>query len=402
MNKTFCAFPWVHLHPNPKGTVSLCCDTEMVKIVGNLKDNSLDEIANNDIMNETRSKMIKGLPVQGCEYCYEKEKGNVKSVRNLINEVYQDQFEKFVEITNEDGSLKVPWKMKHFNLRVTNLCNFSCRSCYFGFSSVIAQESGIKNFVVNISDARPTFFTEIFKHLPYAESLTFVGGESTLIDEYWDIMDELIRLKNTNIKLFYFTNLSKIEHNGKSLIKYLQHFPNHRLMLSLDGYGERLELLRNGSNWERTLFNLTQVYNAKLNYTIFPTISAINAYHIPDFEKFLIENNFLQTAKMEHNTVVRPRMLNSKILPLSYKNHIKEKVEIHKIFLKENNYEYIADQWDNFLKFMFDDDYSYMLPEFVKYNNDLDTIRNQELYKTYPELEMVKAYYESKVLSQNT
>jgi sulfatase maturation enzyme AslB (radical SAM superfamily) len=400
MNKTFCALAWTHLHPIPGGTVSLCCDTQIRKVVGNLATHSLDEIATSEIMNDVRKKMQNGIEIPECDYCYEKEKSNIKSVRNMINEVYKDQIGTLIQNTNEDGSLTVPWQMKHFNLRISNLCNLSCRSCTPLYSSVIAQEQGEKKFVINIADTRPSFTKEIMEHLPFAESLTFVGGESVLIDEYWDIMDRLISLNNTDVKIFYFTNLSKIEHNGKNLIEYLKAFKNHRLLLSIDGYGDRLELLRNGSNWDKIHSNLRAVRDAKLNYTVFQTMSAINIWHIPDFEKFLIKEDLLKYGIVEHNTVVRPRILNTKILPLVYKDIVKNKIVSHQQFLIDNGYKYISDQWDNFLAFMYADDYSEKIKEFIEYNQELDAGRDQHLYQVYPELLHIKEYYEQQLFSQ--
>lgn len=396
--KTFCIFPWIHLHPNPDDSVTTCCENAVS--VGNLSKNSLDEIAINSQMNDIRKKMINDEELPECRSCYNKEKSKLKSVRVNANLAYQDIISDCINNTNEDGSLKTQWKMRHFNLRLSNLCNMACRSCYGMKSSLIATEEGKKQFIIKISDFRPTLMSEIIKHLPWAESVTFAGGETILIDEYWEIMDKLIEINNVDLELFYYTNLSKIVYRDKSFIDYLSKFKNHKLLLSIDGFGDRLELYRHNSNWNAIHANLKKVCESKLNFVINSTIGAINIWHLPDFERLLIEEGILNFGVIEHNTLVNPKHLSVQILPKHYKDMVSEKIINHQNYLRLNNLDYLCSSWDNVLNFLYASDNTELLASFFSYNQHLDEKRNQNLYEVFPELITVKDYYDQVVLNQ--
>ena len=44
VSKSFCVLPWIHLNTWPNGNVYPCCLTDWREEVGNLKDNTLEEI----------------------------------------------------------------------------------------------------------------------------------------------------------------------------------------------------------------------------------------------------------------------------------------------------------------------------------------------------------------------
>jgi radical SAM protein with 4Fe4S-binding SPASM domain len=43
-SKTFCIYPWIHLHAYPTGEAYPCCHAEMKYPVGNCRSNTLKEI----------------------------------------------------------------------------------------------------------------------------------------------------------------------------------------------------------------------------------------------------------------------------------------------------------------------------------------------------------------------
>ena len=72
-NPSFCMLPWVHLHAFPTGEAYPCCNSEMTEIVGNTRDNSLEEIWNAEPMRALRRRMLAGERIHGCTRCYEQE-----------------------------------------------------------------------------------------------------------------------------------------------------------------------------------------------------------------------------------------------------------------------------------------------------------------------------------------
>lgn len=63
-NKTFCVFPFLHLYVSSSGDVLLCCvfsnHNEFQEKLGNINDNSIEEILNGEQYKEIRRKMING------------------------------------------------------------------------------------------------------------------------------------------------------------------------------------------------------------------------------------------------------------------------------------------------------------------------------------------------------
>ena len=43
-SKTFCMYPWIHIHAFPSGEAYPCCHAEMKYPIGNCRNNTLEEI----------------------------------------------------------------------------------------------------------------------------------------------------------------------------------------------------------------------------------------------------------------------------------------------------------------------------------------------------------------------
>ena len=73
-SKTFCMYPWIHLHAYPTGETYPCCHAEMkVGPVGSTKQSSLKELWNSDRLRELRLDMLAEKQNSYCTRCYEQE-----------------------------------------------------------------------------------------------------------------------------------------------------------------------------------------------------------------------------------------------------------------------------------------------------------------------------------------
>ena len=73
-SKTFCIYPWIHLHAYPTGEAYPCCHAEMgVGQVGNCQTNTLEEIYHGPAMNQLRDDMLNERFNAACTRCYEQE-----------------------------------------------------------------------------------------------------------------------------------------------------------------------------------------------------------------------------------------------------------------------------------------------------------------------------------------
>ena len=57
-SKVFCMMPWVHTHIWPNGNAFPCCMSDSDIVYGNLNDNSLEEIWNNEKYKKLRKNML--------------------------------------------------------------------------------------------------------------------------------------------------------------------------------------------------------------------------------------------------------------------------------------------------------------------------------------------------------
>ena len=71
-NDVMCILPWIHMHPWPNGKTMLCCDSPWETNIGDLRENSLQEVWNSERMKQVRFNMLQGKKCKECVRCYEK------------------------------------------------------------------------------------------------------------------------------------------------------------------------------------------------------------------------------------------------------------------------------------------------------------------------------------------
>ena len=59
----FCMLPWIHMHGWSDGNAYPCCMAEPNEPIGNLRDNTLEEVWNNKAYRTMRHNMLNGIPV---------------------------------------------------------------------------------------------------------------------------------------------------------------------------------------------------------------------------------------------------------------------------------------------------------------------------------------------------
>lgn len=382
MNESFCILPWLHIQTQPNGLAYPCCQYSYKSPVGDVNKNSLNEIANSSEMKFLRKDMMNGTIREECATCNKnsKDKNNMK---NDFNNYYKDIIPDLIKNTDDDGYVH-DWKLQYVNIRYSNLCNFSCRTCGPDNSSLWADENNLKEPVVNITSKVPNYVENILNKLPEINRMNFTGGEALLVDENWQILDELIKRNLTNMKISVITNLSKIQYKNRNLIEYAKKFKNFFITVSLDGIKERAELYRNGTNWNVMENNLKELMKHDINFKINCTVGAMNIWHVSDTEKYLLENNLIRKNKFSLSNLVFNPFLSSKILPINFKNEVSEKIDTHKLYLQQLDID--TTKWDVVKNYMFEEDHSFYLKTFIKYNKILDKKRHQTYEEVFPEL----------------
>lgn len=396
-SKTFCVLPWIHVHAGPVGAAAPCCiskSTSTIDGVGNAKTDNLLQLVNSEKMNKLRLDMLNGNKNEECRACHDQEKQGIKSFRITSNEEYSKHIGSILDITNKDGSVK-DFKLRYFDIRFNNICNFKCRTCGQEFSSQWEQEN-IKNNVsyaqIIPKNTNTRLLNDVVDQIDNLEMAYFAGGEPLISEEHYILLEEMIRKGKTNIHLRYNTNLSNLKFKDKDLLKLWQNFTNRiDIYASIDHYGDRAEYIRHGTDWQLIENNFNLIKNVPyISLQMNVVYSIYNTLTFYDFWKYLIENNLYTPESPDYSiyNMATPNHLACHILPVEYKQIAKENVEhsIELMKLKGFDASKIR-QLENILPWIYAkntwDEYK---NKFRDETSRLDKIRNENFIQVFPEL----------------
>jgi radical SAM protein with 4Fe4S-binding SPASM domain len=155
-SKTFCMAPWMTSHTWPDGKVFACCTWDTSEVMGNINDNTLEEIWNSDKYKKLRLDMLSDTPIKSCDRCYKMDSNGDTTYRNKMNEYLDENF-KYVEETKDDG-YSPNFNLHLWDFRISNFCNFKCRSCglelsssWFNDTKEMGQLNGHESALINVN-----------------------------------------------------------------------------------------------------------------------------------------------------------------------------------------------------------------------------------------------------------
>jgi len=341
-SKSFCMMPWVHMHAFPDGRAYPCCLSDYWHPVGDLRKNTMEEVWNQDPYKRMRLNMLEDKSCKECVKCYEQEENGLFSLRNDANRNYGHHINE-IEKTKSDGT-HPEFKIRYWDVRFSNLCNFSCRSCGPIFSSnwyndhvklykrkpdVPGRDMARVEYTAGDEEA---MLEQMLPHIPYLEQVYFAGGEPLIMKEHYFLLEKLIEYGKTDIRIQYNTNFSELRYKDKHVFNYWKHFKNVSVGASLDASGARAELMRKGTNWKQTLENrkLMMKEVPHVDFYIAATISAMNVLHVIDFHKEWTELGLVQAKDFNINLCQSPEWYRPNIFPDWFKEKIiKPKYQEH-------------------------------------------------------------------------
>lgn len=405
-SKTFCILPWIHIHAGPIGAAAPCCiskSTSTIDGVGNARTDGLMQLVNSEKMNKLRLDMLNGCKNDECRACHEQEKQGIKSFRMTSNEEYSKHIIPALDSTNIDGSVN-NFKLRYFDIRFNNICNFKCRTCGQEFSSQWEQE----NIKYNISYAQiipkntnKRLLNDIIDNIEYIEMAYFAGGEPLITDEHYILLEEMIKRKRTNIHLRYNTNLSNLKFKNKDLLDLWKHFTNRiDVYASIDHYGKKAEYIRHGTKWEIIKENFSLVKKIPfVNLQINVVYSIFNSLTFYNFWEYLIENKLYLPTDSVYTiyNMSTPYHLSCHILPNDYKLIAKENIEKSIALMKLKGFgRNKIEQLENVISWITSKStWEEHKNKFRDETKRLDLIRNENLVQVFPELaDLIKGTHE--------
>jgi radical SAM protein with 4Fe4S-binding SPASM domain len=393
-SKTFCIYPWIHLHAYPTGEAYPCCHAEMKPgIVGNCRTNTLAEIWQDKPMQKLRSDMLTETPHAACTRCYEQEESGFFSGRKSANKHHGHHIKKLDQN---------PFEMTYWDIRFSNLCNLKCRSCGHIFSSQWYQDQAklagsdwkARNSVLNYAGRTETdMWEQLIPHLDYVEQIYFAGGEPLLMEEHYNILNELVKRGRFDVRLIYNTNFTHTDLKGNSVFEYWKQFRSVAVGASLDGQGAYGEYIRKGTAWAQVEQNRRDMLDTcpQVDFYISPTLSIMNAWHLLDFHRDWVEKGLIQAQDLNVNILQDPAHFRIDIAPAEYKLQLTARYRKHIEWLQDQDPLQRATQgFESAITFMNATDNTQLIDTFWRKTHELDAIRNESILDIIPELAALK------------
>ena len=393
-SRTFCMYPWIHLHAYPTGEAYPCCHAEMgVGQVGDCRKNTLEQIWTDTSMQQLRRDMLTETPNAACGRCYEQEANGFFSGRKSANKHHGHHVKK-LEAN--------PFEMTYWDIRFSNLCNLKCRSCGHIFSSQWYQDQAKlaggdwkdRNTVLNYAGRTELdMWQQLEPHLDYVEQIYFAGGEPLLMEEHYNILEELVRRGRFDVRLNYNTNFTHTDLKGRSVFEYWKQFKSVAVGASLDGMGHPAEYIRKGTRWYDVVQNRHQMIATcpMVDFYISPTLSILNAWHLPDFHREWTAAGLIRAQDLNVNILQDPAYYRIDIATHGYKQQLEAKYRKHLDWLRDRDPLQRATQgFESAITFMNATDNTHLIDTFWRKTHELDDIRKEDILKVIPELAALK------------
>ena len=420
MTKTYCAFPFQHQYVHMSGSVRLCCATmeNVTDKKGNrvhMNNDSLQKIWNSDYMKDARLKMKNGELLKACTKCIDQEARGYKSMRNENNE------EKNINNVSADGSMDtMPNSMElHFG----NVCNLKCKMCGQEYSNQIGKEilqigekdkdflewvykqsGNVNNWTNNLSVEYTWFRNEKTKNklIDYVSKhitkLTIIGGEPTVIPEFYELLDYCY--ENNTLKDKDITIVTNLTNTNPKMTQWLPEMKSWTIWASIDGLGDITEYIRYPSNFKKVVENLNfykklllESNNGQIVFS--PAVQLLNIHQLDDMLKWFIDFTDNRWGKQFNiswmSQVWYPRICNYDTAPKQYRYKVADKLEESiDYFTKYKDISFFYNKQIENLRNSFIEEpmEKHLQKAFIRYNDTQDKHRKGKTWRELlPELE---------------
>lgn len=315
---TFCAAPWFQIRNDNDGSYRVCCNIDHSK--SSYTDNKhfawpeqqFGEFFNSGYVHYLRQHLTNGVRLPECGTCWKAESLGQTSLRQTVNNSCT---------RNHGHELTKTWIgpfMKHhkdFNndlvvsadIKLTNMCNFSCVMCNSNSSSQIyaqwkrdanheavrlrlgkdAKSRLDKTKNIFIQKSNYELLTELLTLQP--KNLKILGGEPLLDEQCLDILSAVPASQQQDTALCFTTNGS--QDLGKTY-RRLSGYLSVDFVVSLDGIGPVQDYIRKGSDWEQIEKNIDQfLADYPGHLSVHHTSQALNVHVLPDLMRWCQARN---------------------------------------------------------------------------------------------------------------
>ena len=433
-SKTFCPYPWIHVMTQPSGTVNFCCvangqiktDDSFMEFDGMQtgtpillnQGGDMRDVWNSKHYKHIRRQMDTGERVVGCEPCYDLEDLGIPSYRtNYIKDWLgwhrnADEIERIIEKSREND-YHVDEPPQYLDFRLGTMCNLRCRMCQSQNSSAIYKElkdddlytQEERDFVVkhthwnDFSDYTqpwfdtPEFLESVEEWLPNVNRLYFTGGEPTIIQRTYWILEKCVELDIAkDIDLVFNSNMTNIQ---PRFLDLLAKFRDVLMCLSVDGYAQYNEYIRSGSTWSIVDKHIRDYAQSEVvgNILFSPVVQIYNILNITELLDYAEEITKFSGRRIDISFLMNnyPKCLDIRNLPkhvrLEGQKRLRDWLNTSKYFKDdERNIATV----EGIIKALEDEnvnaDAKEQMQIFKEYTELLDSKRDQSIKESIPDL----------------
>jgi len=345
--KIFCNVPWYGLQIYWDGSLGFCCQEayksypEEQSEYYNVKNISIAEWHNSDVMKQARLMMFQDKKNTVCTRCYREEelsttsrrpRENQKSViftRSNFDESYQQSphWEIFEHSQNNNGDFNEMPVDLHIDLG--NYCNLTCKMCNPQASSSIASQYvkwGIQDANQYIGtdwtrdDAVWNRVLNELANIPKLKNIHFMGGETLITKRFEDFVDYMIDRQRFNLNFSFVTNGTTF---NQQLLDKLKKFQRVGIEVSIESITQHNEYQRQGTDTQQVLSNidryLEQCNDSSITLTIRPAISALTIGYYHTLLEYCLEKKLIVKSLVAFT----PNFMDPRILPKSVRAQYK-------------------------------------------------------------------------------
>lgn len=257
----------------------------------------------------------------------------------------------------------------------------------------------------------PRFWEQLYDQIPHMKQLYFAGGESTIIDEHYDLLEEVVRRGYADkIELRYNSNAVELPDR---LFDLWSKFRQVKFHFSVDSLGEKNDYIRYPTNWDHLVDHMHKLDQTPDNVIVTTacTVMALNIMYVPDFIKWKMGQDFRKfnawpngAGMINWHFAYWPPQLNVKVLPSEAKAEVCRRFDDFYLWLDHHwqdatgvraagvskeqfmNAGYGIKRLKSMVNFMGKEDWSQRLPELLQWVSLIDRTRNLNFASTFPEL----------------
>jgi hypothetical protein len=193
-----------------------------------------------------------------------------------------------------------------------------------------------------------------------------------------------------DVEIRYNTNFSEMRYKDLHVLEHWPKFKNVSVGASIDGMFEQGELIRSGFKWDQFVDNRRRMQELcpHVDFYVNCTVSVQNSYHCVDFHHKLVELNLIDGFDKFHvNPVMEPPHLSLPVLLDTMKRELSDIYDEHTMLLKSRGFNAVANDFKSLRDFMNSENKQDLIPVLLSKMQTLDIIRNENFFRTFPELE---------------